>query len=57
MVTSTSDAESVWAWLRALREESPGALVLNVAGPRESKEPGLYDAACRLLEQVLAPPD
>ena len=57
LVTSTSDAEAVRAWLRALREESPGALVLNVAGPRESKEPGLYDAACRLLEQVLAPPD
>jgi hypothetical protein len=56
LVTSTGDAEPVWAWLRALREESPGALVLNVAGPRESKEPGLYDAACRLLEQVLAPP-
>ena len=54
LITSTSDTESVRAWLGALREESPGALVLNVAGPRESKEPGLYDAACRLLEQVLA---
>jgi hypothetical protein len=57
LVTSTSDAESVRAWLRALRAHSRGPLVLNVAGPRESKEPGLYDAACRLLEQVLAPPD
>ena len=54
LVTSTCDAETVRAWLRELREDSPGALVLNVAGPRESKEPGLYDAACALLEQVLA---
>jgi hypothetical protein len=57
LVTSTGDAESVRAWLHALREESSGGLVLNVAGPRESKEPGLYDAAYRLLEQVLTPPD
>jgi len=56
LVTSSSDAESVRAWLRALCEESSDALVLNVAGPRESKEPGLYDAACRLLERVLAQP-
>jgi len=28
--------------------------VLNVAGPRESKEHGLYAAASRLLERVLA---
>ncbi len=40
-----------------LREQSGQPLVLNVAGPRESKEPGLYAAASRLLEQVLAPPD
>ncbi len=57
LVTSTSDTEPVRAWLGALREDSPGGLVLHGAGPRESKEPGLYDAACRLLEQALAPPD
>ena len=56
LVTSTRDSEPVGAWLRALLKHSPGGLVLNVAGPRESKEPGLYVAACRLLEQVLAPP-
>jgi hypothetical protein len=56
LVTSTDDVEAVRAWLRQLRDESPRALVLNVAGPRESKDPGLYAAACRLLEQVLAPP-
>jgi len=54
LASSTDDARAVRAWLRELREALPGALVLNVAGPRESKEPGLYDAACRLLEQVLA---
>jgi len=53
LVTSTDDAETVRAWLRELRARSPRALVLNVAGPRESREPGLYAAACRLLEQVL----
>jgi len=56
LVNSADDAESVRTWLRALRVESPDALVLNVAGPRESKEPGLYEAACRLLEQALAEP-
>jgi hypothetical protein len=56
LVTSTGDAEPVRAWLREQREESRGDIVLNVAGPRESKEPGLYVAACRLLERVLAPP-
>ena len=27
--------------------------VLNVAGPRESKRPGVYAAACRCLESLL----
>ena len=27
--------------------------VLNVAGPRESKRPGVYAAACRLLDTLL----
>jgi hypothetical protein len=56
LVTSTHGAEAVRAWLHELRERSPQPLVLNVAGPRESKEPGLYAAACRFLEQVLASP-
>ena len=55
LVTSTSEVETVRAWLRELREQSGLPLVLNVAGPRESKEPGLYAAASRLLEQVLSP--
>ena len=54
LVTSTGEVEAVRAWLR---EQSAQPLVLNVAGPRESKEPGLYAAASRLLEQVLAGAD
>ena len=54
LVAATCDTQTVPAWLRALCEES-GGLVLNVAGPRESKEPGLYAGAHRLLEQVLTP--
>ncbi len=30
--------------------------VLNVAGPRESKRPGVYDAACRCLESLFRSP-
>ena len=30
--------------------------VLNVAGPRESKRPGVYDAACRCLESLFQSP-
>jgi hypothetical protein len=56
LVRSTGQVEAVRAWLLDLREELAQGLVLNVAGPRESKEPGLYLAACRLLEQVLASP-
>lgn len=43
-------AEEVRAWLART-----GVRVLNVAGPRESKEPGLYDATTRVLERVLRP--
>jgi hypothetical protein len=54
LATSTGDVEAVRSWLHELCEQSTQPLVLNVAGPRESKEPGLYAAAKRLLEQVLA---
>lgn len=30
--------------------------VLNVAGPRESKRPGVYDAACHCLEALFRSP-
>jgi hypothetical protein len=35
------------AWLEANQ-----IAVLNIAGPRESKRPGVYDAACRCLESL-----
>jgi hypothetical protein len=57
LVTSTGEIDAVRSWLHELREQSAQPLVLNVAGPRESKEPGLYAAASRLLEQLLAKPN
>jgi len=33
--------------------EANSITVLNVAGPRESKRPGVYAAACRLLDTLL----
>ena len=56
LVVPAGGVEAVRTWLRELREQSAHPLVLNVAGPRESKEPGLYDGASSLLEQVLASP-
>lgn len=45
---SEEDAvEAVRAWLRAEDVD-----VLNVAGPRASKDPGLYDRAVSLLRRV-----
>jgi hypothetical protein len=35
-------------WLRAHK-----ITILNVAGPRESESPGIYDAACDYLRAVL----
>ena len=48
LVTSTAEVETVRSWLQELREQSGQPLVLNVAGPRESKEPGCtpLPAAC-----------
>ena len=51
LVASTASAPAVSAWLSSLT----GPVVLNVAGPRESEEPGLYAAAYRLLRSVLGP--
>ncbi|HET6694499.1 MAG TPA: putative molybdenum carrier protein [Pedococcus sp.] len=44
-------AGAISAWL----QELPDGLVLNVAGPRESQAPGVYEAARRVLGEVLAP--
>lgn len=48
LVADVTDVETVRAWLGQL-----GAGVLNVAGPRESEEPGLYAAAYRTLCSAL----
>ena len=39
----------VVAWLK-----SNGVAVLNIAGPRESKNPGIYDLARDFLRELLA---
>lgn len=49
ILVTRGDPAEVSAWLAAL---GPG-IVLNVAGPRESEQPGAYDAARRLLRTVL----
>jgi len=48
LVTGADDASGVAAWLASL-----GPIALNVAGPRESEDPGLYLAAYRTLMTVL----
>ena len=45
----STDADEVVDWLRGLGRH----LTLNVAGPRESEQPGAYDATRRLLGGVL----
>jgi hypothetical protein len=42
---------AVQGWLRSNRVR-----VLNVAGPRESRSPGLYQVVCDYLERLLARP-
>jgi xanthine/CO dehydrogenase XdhC/CoxF family maturation factor len=46
--TSPADAGSFRRWLQA-----HGVRTLNVAGPRESESPGVYDAARALLDDLL----
>jgi len=43
------DREAIVEWLR-----SRGIRTLNVAGPRESKRPGIYALASTALDQLLA---
>ncbi len=49
--TPEEGGESLWLWgrLQTIR-------VLNVAGPRESETPGIYDQAARFLKKLLAVP-
>lgn len=50
LVTDGAHAELASAWLAGLGDD----VVLNVAGPRESEQPGAYDVARRLLDRLLA---
>ena len=49
LVAHPAEVERVQRWLAGL----PDGCTLNVAGPRESEVPGLYDAAYALLLDVL----
>ena len=49
LLTDGADPSVVSAWLETL----PDRLTLNVAGPRESKSPGIYLATSALLDAVL----
>jgi len=53
LVTTADDVSGVLGWLARLPE-----IVLNVAGPRESQDPGVHDAAyttlCEVLTRLLA---
>jgi len=48
LLTDGADPAVVLAWLESL----PDGLTLNVAGPRESKSPGIYLAVTRLLDAL-----
>jgi hypothetical protein len=49
LVAQAGDVAGITAWLGSL----PAPLVLDVAGPRESEDPGLYAAAYLTLSAVL----
>lgn len=49
LVSDGSDADRVRAWLVGLGD----GIVLNVAGPRESGQPGAYASARALLQTLL----
>ena len=46
----TNDRERVRTWLSSVVHKIGHGLVLNVAGPRETEAPGIYDEATRFLE-------
>ena len=49
LLARADDLGTVMEWLASLT----GAVVLNVAGPRESEQPGLYAAVHRTLTAAL----
>jgi len=53
-VSDGTDCMRVLDWLAALADTSPEGLDLNVAGPRESGSPGVYELTRSLIAQILA---
>lgn len=51
LITDPGNTAEVREWIAALGE----GLRLNVAGPRESEDPGIYTEARKLLAAILAP--
>jgi hypothetical protein len=51
VLVTDGDADEATAWL----QELGGTITLNVAGPRESGQPGVYGVTRRLLLDVLKP--
>ena len=49
-LSGSNDPAHCRGWMQDLKIE-----VLNVAGPRESKEPGIYEKAMEFLGQILQP--
>jgi hypothetical protein len=49
LAVNVDEADVVLAWLKSFG----GDIVLNVAGPRESEAPGIYEKACMLLTEVI----
>lgn len=45
----SNDIESILEWLTCYTIQT-----LNIAGPRESQNPGIYDDTCTLLRQLLS---
>ena len=49
LVVSGAEVDAVLAWLESL----PREITLNVAGPRESEQPGVYQETLELIRSIL----
>lgn len=54
LVLFEQDVGKVVAWLEKLAAELGRGIVLNVAGPRESKCPGIEKATCAFVRRLIA---
>jgi len=54
-IANSSGAAEVLAWLESIpSSQADEELVLNVAGPRESERPGIYQSASQFLDLLFA---